>query len=260
MRKSIPTYKYFLWIFLLSVPFYAIGKLGDGLFPVGLPISALMVVCPTLALCIILSFQELRVLIQQSFELKSANVVGYLLAILTMPLTFILTFFVMRYSGTDFPPFQTSISDIAVLTTLFFIGSLLEEIGWTGYATNALLKKHSVLHTGLVVGVIWSIWHLIPYVQMGKESHWIFWECIASVLKRIAMVWLFMKYGRNVFIIILFHMQINLSAFVFPTMGSHYSPFYFSLVFLGIMATVLICNQVLGNKKSALKMGKYKKP
>ena len=217
-----------------------------------------MVVCPALALGIHHSFRELKELIWKSFDLKSAPMVGYVLAILIMPFVLTLTFFVMRSAGIDLPPIQTSLHDIMFLAVFFFIGAALEEIGWTGYATNALLKRNGILYTGLIVGVVWAIWHLIPYIQMEKELHWIFWQGIASVLKRIVMVGLFLNYGRNVFITILFHMQINLSVFVFPTMGSHYSPFYFSLVFLGAIAVGLIGLPVL--KIMKLKTRKPKKP
>ncbi len=236
LRKTV---NYFLWIMVLSLPFYAIGKFGKGWFPVGLPISALMVVCPLLALAIHLSYRELKLVARNCFQLKSGNPVGYLLALSTMPIVLTLTFFIMQYSGVDLPTVHISLLDTGVLVVLFFFGAVLEEIGWTGYATNKLLKSHGTLYTGIIIGTVWAIWHIIPYVQMGKESYWIIWQYAASVLKRIAMVWLFLKYGRNVLMIILFHMQINLSVFVFPMMGSHYDPFYFSMALSVVMLAAL---------------------
>jgi membrane protease YdiL (CAAX protease family) len=35
----------------------------------------------------------------------------------------------------------------------------LEEIGWTGFAVPHLRARHSILVTGLVVGVVWGAWH-----------------------------------------------------------------------------------------------------
>jgi membrane protease YdiL (CAAX protease family) len=38
------------------------------------------------------------------------------------------------------------------------VGSL-EEIGWTGFAVPHLRSRHSILTTGLAVGVVWGAWH-----------------------------------------------------------------------------------------------------
>jgi membrane protease YdiL (CAAX protease family) len=34
-----------------------------------------------------------------------------------------------------------------------------EEIGWTGFAAPHLRARHSILTTGLAVGVVWGAWH-----------------------------------------------------------------------------------------------------
>ena len=41
---------------------------------------------------------------------------------------------------------------------------VFEELGWTGFATPSLKKRHSVLATGLVMGVLWSAWHILPAI------------------------------------------------------------------------------------------------
>lgn len=39
---------------------------------------------------------------------------------------------------------------------LFGVG---EELGWTGFATPRLLQRHGAIATGLIIGVIWGVWH-----------------------------------------------------------------------------------------------------
>lgn len=41
------------------------------------------------------------------------------------------------------------------------VGGPLEELGWTGFATPRWLQRHTVLWTGVIMGVIWGVWHLI---------------------------------------------------------------------------------------------------
>lgn len=39
-----------------------------------------------------------------------------------------------------------------------------EELGWTGFAVPQLLRSHGVLATGLIVGLLWSAWHVLVVV------------------------------------------------------------------------------------------------
>jgi pimeloyl-ACP methyl ester carboxylesterase/membrane protease YdiL (CAAX protease family) len=42
--------------------------------------------------------------------------------------------------------------------------TILEEIGWTGFVVPRLRRRHSILMTGLIVGVLWGLWHLLQQV------------------------------------------------------------------------------------------------
>lgn len=57
---------------------------------------------------------------------------------------------------------------------LFVGGPLDEELGWRGYALPRLLARRNVFWSGLVVGVIWALWHLplfwVP--RSGSGSGW----------------------------------------------------------------------------------------
>lgn len=44
------------------------------------------------------------------------------------------------------------------LASAVMIG-FLEELGWTGFAVPRLVRRFGVLTTGLVVGVLWGVWH-----------------------------------------------------------------------------------------------------
>jgi len=38
---------------------------------------------------------------------------------------------------------------------------VLEELGWTGFATPLLRRRAGVLATGLILGTVWAAWHLL---------------------------------------------------------------------------------------------------
>ncbi|HEY8256974.1 MAG TPA: CPBP family intramembrane glutamic endopeptidase [Gemmatimonadales bacterium] len=46
----------------------------------------------------------------------------------------------------------------------------LEEIGWTGFAVHHLRSRHSILVTGLIVGVVWGLWHFPLFWQADSFS------------------------------------------------------------------------------------------
>jgi membrane protease YdiL (CAAX protease family) len=43
-----------------------------------------------------------------------------------------------------------------VLFASFFLGAILEEIGWTGYATGPLQERYGVFRAGLIIGAVWA--------------------------------------------------------------------------------------------------------
>ena len=50
-------------------------------------------------------------------------------------------------------------------------GGLLEKLGWTGFIVPELRRRYSVFTTGLIVGILWGIWHiLITFWMSGTSS------------------------------------------------------------------------------------------
>jgi membrane protease YdiL (CAAX protease family) len=49
------------------------------------------------------------------------------------------------------------------------VGSF-EEIGWTGFAVPHLRSRHSILATGLMIGVVWGAWHFPLFWQPDSFS------------------------------------------------------------------------------------------
>ena len=47
------------------------------------------------------------------------------------------------------------------------VTTVLEEIGWTGFAVPRLRRRHSVPMTGLIVGVLWGLWHFLQQVSVS---------------------------------------------------------------------------------------------
>lgn len=63
--------KFFLLLFVISIPFYILGFIGPDttkIFPIGLPISALMTFCPLIAAAILVYKKQKIKGVRQLFE------------------------------------------------------------------------------------------------------------------------------------------------------------------------------------------------
>ena len=130
----------------------------------------------------------------------------------------------MRLRGVPLPEPQIPFLIIPIFFLVFFIGAIGEEVGWTGYAIDPLQDRWGAFKGSLVLGSIWAIWHIVPYIQTHNTPTWIVWQCLGTVGERVLIVWLYNNTRKSVFVAILFHTMINVSEFLFPNYGSHYDP------------------------------------
>jgi uncharacterized protein len=93
-----------------------------------------------------------------------------------------------------------TVDDMASLLVGGLVVGLLvpffEELGWTGFATAELRKRHGVLATGLILGLLWGAWHvpLYPATDSGAVPLALYVPVMAfSILLpyRVLMVWVY---------------------------------------------------------------------
>lgn len=112
-----------------------------------------------------------------------------------------------------------------------FPGRLRGGAGWSGYATDPLVARWGVGRAGMLLGLIWGLWHVVPYLQADPSVAWIFWYgFVETVALRVLIVWLHRSAGRSVWAAALFHATVNLSFFAFPNGGSHMERFLLDTV------------------------------
>src|SRR5512133_2426125 len=52
---------------------------------------------------------------------------------------------------------------IAQLTS----GATGEELGWRGYLLTEFQKRHSILVSAMLVGIVWGLWHFPVWFTLG---------------------------------------------------------------------------------------------
>lgn len=236
---------FILLVFLLSAPFWLIGAVIERPFLEGLPVSALATFCPMIAALILTrgaNRAERRTsLLKRSFDLgRIANKAWYVPILFLNPAMAFLSYELMRSWGMPLPPPHVSIPAALALFVAFFIGAVGEEVGWSGYLLDRMQERWGVLGAGILLGSVWAVWHLVPYVQAHRSPTWIAWQCLNTVATRVLLVWLFNNTGKSVFAAILYHAIGNVCVFLFPNFGSHFDPRVAGLVhsFAAVIVTV----------------------
>lgn len=243
-NKHESLFVFFALVFVLSIPFWIL----DAVYPIellpGLPLSALGVLAPTLAACILVykdeRFAGVVELLKRSFDFKRIqNKIWILIAILINPVVAILAYASMRAGGVSLPNPAPLTLTIFPLFIVFFISALAEEIGWTGYATQPLMRRWGIVGASVFLGLVWSVWHFIPLLQAHRSPEWIAWWSLWTISLRIIMGWLYIHAGKSVFIAALFHTMINLCWQLFPINGSFYDPRVFGIITLSFAMAFL---------------------
>ncbi|GAB4465413.1 MAG: type II CAAX endopeptidase family protein [Anaerolineae bacterium] len=236
--------RFFLLVFLITLPFWLFG--GHRLpLRINLPVSALAFFNPSIAAAL-LSYGEhglsaLKEWFRKIFDYrKITNRLWYIPVLLLMPFIYFLSYVIMRVRGLPLPdPVEVPLSATPAYFLMFFVAATAEELGWTAYATDPLQKRWGALRTGVILGLVWGLWHIIPDVQNGKAADWILWHRLYSVALRILIVWVYNNTGKSVFAASLVHTMDNVSVFLFPNYGSHYNPFI-TCIITWLMAALVI--------------------
>jgi len=216
-------------VFALTLPFLVIGQMtGLELFP-SLPVSALGAICPLVAAAILVGKESgtegVTELLKRSFDFgRIESKIWYLPTLLLIPGLALVAYALMRMLGVPLPAPVVPILLAVTLFFVFFIGALGEELGWSGYAIEPLQHRWNALTGAIFLGSVWAVWHLVAWAQGGRTPEWIFWQCVETVALRVLLVWIYNNTGRSVFAAALCHASVNVSAFLFPNLGSHYDP------------------------------------
>jgi len=97
---------------------------------------------------------------------------------------------------------------IIIIVIGSIIGCLGEDIGWRGFLLPAFQKKHSLLISAIFTGILWGAWHLGKIELYGISGYLLFILLITNF--SILMSWIYYKTGRNIIIMIIFHLAINM--------------------------------------------------
>jgi membrane protease YdiL (CAAX protease family) len=148
----------------------------------------------------------------------------YAVALLTVPFLITAILYVLSLMSPEFlPAIATTDDKVALLLTGIVMGLVVgffEELGWTGFAVPKLRLRDGVLTSGLIVGILWGLWHLPLFLGSIRSSGTLAPALYLSVLLfsflpayRMLMVWVYDRTG-SLLVIILMHAPLAASQLI----------------------------------------------
>jgi membrane protease YdiL (CAAX protease family) len=96
-----------------------------------------------------------------------------------------------------------------------------EEIGWRGYVLPRLQAKYSALTSSLILGVIWSLWHLPKPAFLPQWDANVFgWYALGTIAVTVLYTWIYNNTRGSLLLVTLFHAATNAAGFFLPTAGT----------------------------------------
>jgi len=149
----------------------------------------------------------------------------YGIAILTSPGLVAAALLLLSLFSPEFKPgILTSGNKITLLVSGLMAGilvGLFEELGWTGFAVPRLRLRYGILATGLIVGIVWGLWHMPLFVASARAS-----QSVPPLFKlavllfsflppfRVLMVWVYDRTG-SLLVAMLMHMSQTATSLIF---------------------------------------------
>lgn len=192
----------------------------------------------------------------------------YVIAFLTAPLSVLVTLLMLsQFAENYLPSIFTTNTIMPILASGIAAGlvaGLFEEPGWTGFVTPRLRARYGVLGTGLVVGLLWGLWHLIVAVwgsgtPSGNLAIYLFISQLVfyfGVLPayRVIMVWV-NDATESLFLAIIMHGSLTaVTTFIFapPVTDQQRILYYLMLTVFMWMIVAGVISGNWGNSKQPL--------
>jgi len=99
-------------------------------------------------------------------------------------------------------------------------GSLGEEFGWRGFAQPRLQQRVGALWAAIVIGILWSTWHLWPLAAPGGINLFLPSDAIQTYVRLIGTAviyaWIYNSTGGSLLAVMIAHAGHNIGTSFIP--------------------------------------------
>lgn len=182
----------------------------------------------------------------------------YAIALLIAPLLSLTALFCLSISS----PVFLAANKLAIVVPGIVAGltTVFEEIGWTGFAIPRLRRRFSVFKTGLIVGIIWGLWHLLQQIYIGGTyageiplvlyfASAIFNTIAGLTAYRILLVWLY-DHTESLLVTTLMHASLTASnVFIFRPEATGLAFLLFGFLFTALQWVAVLAVVIIDKKR-----------
>ena len=220
---------------LLSVPFWVLGLATGGTLPgIGVSVAVGMVVVPAIVATALAHGEGGRAGVRALWSQLRPRARGgwppqsrrwWVVAVGLVPALTVFALALTVLLDPDAPPVGEVGLGGALLSALLSAPALvllavLEEIAWAGYATPPLRRRWGPLGAGVVTGLVWAAWHVVPWLQVNGAG-WTGWLVVSTIAMRVVIVVVGTALGDSLWAAVLIHAMSNIC---FVASGELYHP------------------------------------
>lgn len=115
-------------------------------------------------------------------------------------------------------------SPLVILAWLVVVNGFGEETGWRGFALERLGRTHAPLTAGLLVAVMWALWHAPAFFVVGTYRALppaalpMFF--LGLTAGSVVLTWLYHRSGGSILLVALWHGLYNFASGTLATQGT----------------------------------------
>jgi hypothetical protein len=160
----------------------------------------------------------------------------------------------------DYVPFGARWLIVAVNFVLVLLigGPLGEEFGWRGFALPALQERFHAPWDSLILGIIWTVWHLPLFFILDSAQHgtpfWLY--AMLTIPLTLLITWVYHGSSDSLLLVMLFHAAVNTWSgplMISPEAAGSTRPFTLVVILTWGLAMLAIGFKVLHTQKGPRK-------
>ena len=152
------------------------------------------------------------------------------------------------------------INQLPTILPLIILGPLSEEFGWRGFLQKRINLEFSPISGSVIIGVVWSLWHLPLFYMIGTSQHDFNIPFIPFMISIISSsfiyTYLYYKSNGSLFAAILLHW---IATYILQVISSQISrtPTYnflecFPALIIGFVFLIILKNQKIATKDHSI--------
>ncbi len=122
------------------------------------------------------------------------------------------------------------------------IAPIGEEIGWRGFALPRLQARYSRLNAGILLGVLWGLWHLMMYLLAGVSTPILLASILFLIPGSVLYSWIYNRTGGSTLLAILIHMGTHLNN-PNQVLPGNTTPFWINVVVYSLLAVLVLADR-----------------